>query len=64
MRDPERLNDIYNEIERLHKEYCPDWRIGQLMINFLSWLGCDPFYYEDKRLLEKIKEFFEETFQK
>lgn len=64
MRDPERLDVIYNEIEKLHKEYCPDWRIGQLMINFLRWLECDPFYYEDKRLLEKIKEFFDETFQK
>ena len=63
MRDPDRLDSIYNEIAKLHKEYCPDWRVGQLMINFLGWSGQDPFYFEENRLLEKIRQYFEETFK-
>ena len=54
MRDPNRLQPLYNEICRIHKENCPDWRFGQLIINILSENG-DIFYVEDDEIIEKIE---------
>lgn len=60
MRDPNRLYIFYNEVMRIHMEQFPDWRTGQLTINFLGWLqqrGVDPFYFEENMTLELFKEF-------
>lgn len=62
MRDPNRLDNIYEEIKELHKEYFPDIRIGQLFLNFSSWIkqekGIDDlFYIEDIKLLRYFKEY-------
>lgn len=62
MRDPERLNEIYETIEKDHKEKLPDWRMGQLWSNFLGILydktgGRDPFYIEDAEFLAQWKDF-------
>ena len=65
MRDPNRLDKYYEQLCKLHKQYCPDWRMGQFMSNFLSWHAQnygDPFFPEDAKFNERIKEFFEETF--
>ncbi len=61
MRDPKRLDTFYNELKQIHKEYFPDWRFGQLLCNFLSWYGRDPFYMEEDAFMKKIKEFVNET---
>ena len=65
MRDPNRLNKYYDELKELHMKYCPDWRMGQLLYNLFSWhfehYG-DLFFPEDARFMERVKEFFEETF--
>ena len=60
MRDPKRLDGFYDEVKRIHKEYFPDWRFGQLMTNYLRWLydgGTDPFFPEEDRILECLKEY-------
>lgn len=56
MRDPERLDAFYDRIKELHKKKIPDWRFGQLIINFLSAYG-DTFYWEEDRFLNKFEEY-------
>ena len=56
MRDPERLDSFYAILKRIHKDYFPDWRFGQLICNFLGEYG-DPFYWEEDKFLEKIGEY-------
>lgn len=61
MRNSDRLDDVYTEILRLHKEYVPDWRVGQLWVNFLRWLATekhrDLFFPEEDELMEHFREF-------
>ena len=67
MRNPDRLFDFYKAMTCLHKKYCPDWRFGQLMMNFFYWLQTekkiDPFFPEEDRMLELLKEFYGEGAQ-
>lgn len=56
MRDPNRLDAFYDALRDFHKTYCPDWRFGQLIINFLSEYG-DPFYWEETTFLDKLDEY-------
>lgn len=61
MRDPNRLNDFYNEVARLHSVHFPDWRAGQFWLNFLGWLNSekkrDPFFSEESEMLKYLREF-------
>lgn len=61
MRIPERLNNFYKEICKIHKRTFPDLRVGQLWIVFLNWVGqnkkVDPFFPEEDVLLEYFKDF-------
>ena len=61
MRDPNRLDDIYNVIKELHKENFPDWRMMQLINNFFGWYynkyKRDGFYMEDNNFVNEVKEF-------
>jgi hypothetical protein len=57
MRDPERLEKFYEEIKKIHKDYFPDWRFGQLMMNFLGSAKSDPFFWEENRFIENLKEY-------
>lgn len=56
MRDPDRLDKIYKIIKDDHKRCFPDWRIGQVIMNFIAAYG-DPFYMEDDIFLQKWKEY-------
>lgn len=58
MRDPERIEPFMNELQELW-EMVPDWRFGQLIMNWLSFIGRDPFYMEDDYLREAIARFKE-----
>ena len=55
MRDPNRLYCFYAELANLHAKYFPDWRTGQLLTNFHSWLfsvkKVDPFFQEESEML-------------
>ena len=56
MRNPERIPEILKELEEFW-EQVPDWRLGQVISNFSYELmgNNDPFYMEDKDLLELLK---------
>lgn len=61
MRNPNRLEPIYDEIHAIHKMYLPDWRIGQLMSNFFEYLRVsnrvDVFFMEDDTFLKEFKNY-------
>ena len=57
MRDPNRLDNFYEQMKQIHKENFPDWRFGQFITNFLAWYGRDPFYLEEGRFIEKLNEY-------
>ena len=63
LRDSNRLQPFYEKIEEFHRLYVPDWRFGQLIINFCGWLFAqkgiqDIFYIEDDKMAEYIEEYF------
>lgn len=63
MRSPERLDELYDVLKKLHMNKYPDLRFYQ----FISMLmhTCehdykkDPFYMEDNQIVEFIKKFGE-----
>lgn len=61
IRNPNRLYEFYSELTRIHIEYFPDWRFGQLCSNFFGWLATekkvDLFFPEEDKMTEYIKEF-------
>lgn len=57
MRDPNRIFPMMNKMAAIWQEKVPDWRFAQLMMNFLGWLGRDPFYMEDEEFFKKFEEF-------
>ena len=64
MRDPNRLDNFYEEFKKLHKACFPDIRFGQLCSNFFGWLmqqhGVDLFFPEENKMLEYFKEYCQE----
>jgi hypothetical protein len=57
MRDKNRIKPFLEELGKIWEEECPDWRFGQLMFNIFSATG-DPFYFEEEKMLEVIKQYF------
>lgn len=57
MRDPNRLDDFYDVFRELHKECFPDWRFGQLIINFFGTFNNDPWFYEEDKMLKLFKDY-------
>ena len=61
MRNPNRLDNFYEELKRIHKESLPDWRFGQLCSNFFGWLmtnkKIDFFFPEESRMIEYLKQY-------
>lgn len=61
MRDPNRLDDFYTKLCKLHKECIHDWRFGQFCSNFFGWLynekGVDLFFPEESKMIEYIEEY-------
>ena len=64
MRNPDRLDSFYNELKNIHKNQFPDWRFGQLILNFLSWhyniFKTDGFYIEEKEFLNRFNQYVED----
>lgn len=54
-RDPQRIDELLNELERVWKEH-PDTRLGQLLVSCVDGEADRLFYMEDKVLLEKLCE--------
>ena len=61
MRDPERLEQFYEELKQIHKTSFPDLRFMQFMLNFLGWVYAtervDGFYFEEDKTLKLLKEY-------
>lgn len=57
MRNPDRLHMFYDEIKRIHIQYFSDYRFGQFVLNFLSNIETDPYYWEEEKFLEEIKKY-------
>ena len=57
MRDPKRIPEMLKELEEFWKQV-PDWRLGQVISHFSYEItgNNDPFYTEDKDLLELLKQ--------
>lgn len=61
MRDPNRLDEFYTVLCKIHKEFFPDLRFGQLMSNFFGWLAgtkqIDLFFPEEDKMINYIIEY-------
>ena len=61
MRNPDRLDKFYDILKEVHKNYFPDWRFGQLIVNFQHWYGMyaekDIFYLEEDDFLRALRKF-------
>lgn len=61
MRNPQRLDSFYETLKSIHKENFPDWRFGQLMLNFFGWFAAtkktDGFYLEEGDFLTAFGEY-------
>lgn len=57
MRDINRIDPFLKKLGEYWKKV-PDWRFGQLMVNFLGQLDRDPFFPEEDEMLEKLEEYF------
>ncbi len=56
MRNPDRLDIFYDKLKDIHKKDIPDWRVGQLMYNFIKVYG-DPFFLEEDEFLAAIEDY-------
>ena len=64
MRDVNRLYNFYNQLTSIHVSKFPDWRFGQLIMNFFGWLASnkgisDPFFLEEDEMLDYLSEYAE-----
>lgn len=61
MRDPNRLDDFYEEFKNIHRKHFPDYRFGQLISNFFGWVISekerDIFFPEEKEMLKLFREY-------
>jgi hypothetical protein len=59
MRNPGRIDKYCDELNRIwHK--VPDWRLGQLMVNFISQIKVPlPFYLEDEDFINMLRQYVE-----
>ena len=58
MRDPNRLDDFYDRLKKVHKECHSDLRFGQWMICVLGDMqasGRDPFFPEEDEMIKFIE---------
>lgn len=58
IRDINRIPVFLKELEECWMKV-PDWRFGQLIVNFVNYLGIDPFSMEEDKMTEKLHEFFD-----
>lgn len=59
MRNPDRIPVFCEKLCELWKKV-PDWRFGQLMVNLFDTVKKDPFFIEDKELMEHFEKVFAE----
>lgn len=57
-RDINRIDTFMEELTKIWKEQCPDWRFGQLIENVLNSFETDPWFMEEDEMLKRIKKYF------
>ena len=60
IRDPNRIDEFCNELATLWKNYYPDMRFGQFVLNLYTYISNnarDMFFIEDQQMMQYIKEF-------
>ena len=60
MRNPDRLDEFYDRLKKVHKEKYPDLRFGQFMMCVLGDMtsyGRDPFFPEEDEMIKFIEEW-------
>ena len=57
MRDPNRLDDFYDRLKKVHKERFCDLRFCQLLICIFDSDDRDHFYMEDDEMIKLIEEW-------
>lgn len=61
VRDPNRLDEFYDELKNLHKTYFPDWRFGQFIENVFERMltkdKVNPFFVEEDTMLQYFENF-------
>ena len=58
MRNPDRLDEFYDRLKKVHKEKYPDLRFGQFMMCVLGDMqskGRDPFFPEEDEMIKFIE---------
>lgn len=59
MRDPNRIDNFLDELGKIWKEECPDWRFGQLIVNvFEANTMAAILFSEEDRMLELFEDYF------
>lgn len=65
MRNPNRLYEFYDRLRDIHMINVPDWRFGQLMSNFLTWVyntkNTDIFFPEEDKMIQLLEEYFKKV---
>lgn len=60
MRDPKRLDKLYQHLCLVHKNHFPDLRFGQFILILERWYGKDIFYTEDSVFCNTLTQFVKE----
>lgn len=58
MRDPNRIDPFLNELGKLWKENCPDWRFLQLIENVFGDCTNFNWYMEEPQASQKLEQYF------
>lgn len=59
MRDPNRIDKFLDELGKIWKEECPDWRFGQLIVNvFEANTRAAILFSEEDRMLDIFEDYF------
>lgn len=59
MRDPNRIDNFLQELGKIWKTQCPDWRFNQFVINIYETMPfIDPYGVEDDEMMDRIKKYF------
>ena len=59
VRDPNRIEPFVEELGKIWKEECSDWRFGQLISNVIDSCGCDIWFIEDDEMMDVIRKYFD-----
>ena len=55
--DIAKVTEVYRQMKNAHKLYFPDWRFGQLLVNFFGQISASWKPSDDDLLLQEFKKF-------